>query len=55
MLAKTVKWGNGLALRIPEPLAREWGIEENTPVDILGKLLHKGVLHGKLGQRPIIP
>jgi antitoxin MazE len=34
MLAKTLKWGNSLALRIPKPLARECGIEENTPVDI---------------------
>jgi antitoxin MazE len=34
MLAKTVKWGNSLALRIPKPIAREFGIEENTPVDI---------------------
>jgi antitoxin MazE len=34
MLAKTVKWGNSLALRIPKPIARELGIEENTPVNI---------------------
>jgi antitoxin MazE len=34
MIAKTVKWGNSLALRIPKPIARESGIEENTPVDI---------------------
>lgn len=34
MIAKTVKWGNSLALRIPKPIARECGIEENTPVDI---------------------
>jgi antitoxin MazE len=34
MIAKTVKWGNSLALRIPKPIAREFGIEENTPVDI---------------------
>jgi len=34
MLAKTLKWGNSLALRIPKPLARECGIEENTHVDI---------------------
>jgi antitoxin MazE len=34
MRAKTVKWGNSLALRIPKPIARELGIEENTPVNI---------------------
>jgi antitoxin MazE len=34
MLAKTVKWGNSLALRIPKPIAREFGMEENTPVNI---------------------
>lgn len=34
MLAKTLKWGNSLALRIPKPLASECGLEENTPVDI---------------------
>lgn len=34
MIAKTVKWGNSLALRIPKPIAREFGMEENTPVDI---------------------
>jgi antitoxin MazE len=34
MIAKTVKWGNSLALRIPKPIARQFGIEENTPVDI---------------------
>jgi len=34
MIAKTVKWGNSLALRIPKPIAREFGMEENTPVEI---------------------
>lgn len=34
MLAKALKWGNSLALRIPKLLARECGIEENTSVDI---------------------
>jgi antitoxin MazE len=34
MLARTLKWGNSLALRIPKPLARECGIEENTAVDM---------------------
>jgi antitoxin MazE len=34
MIAKTMKWGNSLALRIPKPIAKEFGIEENTRVDI---------------------
>lgn len=34
MLAKTLKWGNSLALRIPKPLASECGLEENSVVDI---------------------
>jgi antitoxin MazE len=34
MLARALKWGNSLALRIPKPLARECGIEENTSVDM---------------------
>ena len=34
MIAKTMKWGNSLALRIPKPIAKQFGIEENTPVDI---------------------
>lgn len=34
MQAKALKWGNSLALRIPSLIARECGIEENTPVEI---------------------
>jgi antitoxin MazE len=34
MLAKTMKWGNSLALRLPKAMARDCGIEENTPVEI---------------------
>lgn len=34
MLAKTLRWGNSLALRIPKPLASECGLEENSAVDI---------------------
>ena len=34
MLAKTLKWGNSLAFRIPKTMAKECGLEENTPVTI---------------------
>lgn len=34
MQAKAQKWGNSLAVRIPGILARECGIEENTPVEL---------------------
>ena len=35
MLAKAQKWGNSLAVRIPKTVARECGIEADTPVEIL--------------------
>lgn len=34
MEAKTVKWGNSLALRIPSAIVKECGLAENTLVDI---------------------
>ena len=34
MEAKTVKWGNSLALRIPNVIAKDCGLAENTLVDI---------------------
>lgn len=34
MQAKALKWGNSLAVRLPKAIARECGIEENTPVEI---------------------
>ena len=34
MLAKALRWGNSLACRIPRNIARDCGIEENTPVEI---------------------
>ncbi len=37
MLAKAQKWGNSLAVRIPKNVAKECGIEADTPVEILGE------------------
>ncbi len=34
MEAKTVKWGNSLALRIPNAIVKDCGLSENTLVDI---------------------
>lgn len=34
MEAKTVKWGNSLALRIPNSIVKDCGLSENTLVDI---------------------
>ena len=35
MLAKTQKWGNSLALRIPKAMAQECGIGVDSSVEIL--------------------
>ena len=34
MEAKTVRWGNSLALRIPNAIVKDCGLAENTLVDI---------------------
>lgn len=34
MLARIQKWGNSLALRVPKALAKEAGLEEDSPVEI---------------------
>lgn len=34
MRTRLQKWGNSLALRIPQPFARESNLEENSPVDV---------------------
>ena len=34
MIATVSKWGNSLALRIPQPLAAELGIGENSSVSL---------------------
>ena len=31
------KWGNSLAVRIPQPLARQLGLEPDSPVNITAK------------------
>ena len=35
MRTRVQKWGNSLALRIPKTYARESGLTESSPVDIL--------------------
>ena len=42
MTSRVQKWGNGLALRIPKPLAAEVGLKDNSPVELTlceGKLI----------------
>lgn len=34
MRTRVQKWGNSLAVRIPQPFAKESGLTENSPVDI---------------------
>lgn len=34
MRARLRKWGNSLAIRIPQPFAKETNLEENSPVEI---------------------
>ena len=43
---KVQKWGNSLALRIPAPMLRTWGIVEGESVDLT-------VEHGALVARPL--
>jgi antitoxin MazE len=35
MLAKAQKWGNSLAVRLPKTVAKECGIEADSPVEIV--------------------
>jgi antitoxin MazE len=34
MRTRLQKWGNSLAIRIPQPFAKETRLEENSPVDV---------------------
>lgn len=29
------KWGTSLAVRIPKPIAQQWGVHEGSPIEIL--------------------
>ncbi len=29
------RWGGSLAIRIPKPIAEQWGVQEGSPVEIL--------------------
>jgi antitoxin MazE len=46
MRAQVAKWGNSLALRIPGAFARQIGVEDGRPVDIV-------VTDGKLVVTPV--
>ena len=35
METRVQKWGNSLALRIPQPFANQIGLEPNSPVELL--------------------
>ena len=47
MLTKVQKWGNSLALRIPESFATELGLQRETPVEVT-------LVEGKLVVTPIV-
>jgi len=34
MRTRVQKWGNSLAVRVPQPFAKESGLAENSPVDV---------------------
>lgn len=34
MRSRIQKWGNSLAVRIPQPFAKESNLEENSPVEV---------------------
>lgn len=51
MRTRVQKWGNSLALRIPQPYARDAGLQKETPVDISladGKLVITPITQSKL-------
>ena len=29
------KWGSSLAVRIPKPVAEQWGVQEGSPIEIV--------------------
>ena len=29
------KWGTSLAIRIPKPVAEQWGVQEGSPIEIV--------------------
>jgi antitoxin MazE len=47
MRTKVQKWGNSLALRIPQPFAIEAGLQPDSPVEVL-------LVEGKLVIEPVV-
>ena len=31
------KWGTSLAVRIPKPIAQQWGVQEGSPIEIVSQ------------------
>lgn len=48
MVTKVQRWGNSLGLRIPRPLAREAGLDEQSSVELT-------ISEGALRIRPVEP
>ena len=34
------RWGSGLAVRIPEAVAEQWGVQEGSPIEIVPERGH---------------
>jgi len=57
MLTKVQKWGNSLALRIPESFVSEMGIKNDSPVEmslISGKLVVTPMTKAKLSLKKLL-
>ena len=33
--SQIAKWGSSLVVRIPKPVAEQWGVQEGSPIDIV--------------------
>ena len=36
-LFAVIKWGNSLAVRIPKPIAEQWGVREGSAIEIVSR------------------
>ncbi len=36
--SRVARWGSSLAVRIPKPVAEQWGVQEGSPIEIV----HRG-------------
>ena len=37
MKAHIAKWGTSLAIRIPKPIAEQWGVEEGSAIEMVSR------------------